>query len=107
MHDMADLPPDDPLFALLEAYAVTGSNIERRVLAVFDQEQEREALRTEVAALRADVAAMRAEMMEIKRLLLARRDVLPPLTATLTTDDTRGKSLLPYARRDEAPAILG
>lgn len=104
---MHDLPPDDPLFALLDAYAVTGSNIESRVLAAFDQEQEREALRDEVAALRADVAAMRAEMAEIKRLLLARRDVLHVPSATMTTDDTRGKPLLPYARRDEAPSVFG
>src|SRR5262245_2693690 len=107
MNDMHDLPPDDPLLALLAAYAVTGSNIEHRVLAAFDQEQERQALRDEVAALRADVAALRAEMAELKRLLLVRREIRPVPTATLHTDDTRGKPLLPYARRDEAPSLFG
>jgi hypothetical protein len=82
MNELDELPPDDPLFALLDTYTVVESNIESRVLAAFDQEQERDTLRQEIAALRADVAAMRADMAEIKRLLLARRDMLPaPMVA--------------------------
>jgi len=103
---MDELSPDDPLLALLDTYTVAGSDIENRVMAQLEREEEQTALRAEVAALRADVAAMRAEMAELKHILLARRDTpsAPPITATENT--TRGKQLLPYARPEKALAIL-
>ena len=81
-------------------------DIENRVMAQLEREEEQAGLRAEVAALRADVAAMRAEMAELKHILLARRDTpsAPPITATENT--TRGKQLLPYARPEKALAIL-
>lgn len=99
---MDELSPDDPLLALLDTYTVAGSDIENRVMAQLEREEEQVALQSEVAALRADVAAMRAEMAELKRILLARHDTPPAYSAT----DTRGKSLLPYARPEKALPIL-
>jgi len=99
---MDELSPDDPLLALLDTYAVAGSDIENRVMAQLEREEEQVALQSEVAALRADVTAMRAEMAELKRILLSNRDTSPAYPAT----DTRGKSLLPYARPEKTLPIL-
>ncbi|RYG94252.1 MAG: hypothetical protein EON58_16660 [Alphaproteobacteria bacterium] len=100
---MDELPPDDPLLALLDTYGVVGSDIENRVMAQLEREDEQIALQAEVSALRADVAAMRAEMAELKRILLASRQA--PLAHPPA--DSRGTILLPYARTDKALPILG
>ncbi len=96
------LSPDDPLLALLDGYTVAGSDIEARVMAQLEREDEQQALQAEVTALRADVAAMRAEMAELKRILLLSRETPPAPQPT----DTRGKPLLPYARPEKALSIL-
>lgn len=99
---MNELPPDDPLLTLLDAYTVAGSDIESRVMAQLEREEEQAALQSEVAALRADVAAMRAEMAELKRILMSGREA----SAVYPAADSRGKSLLPYARPEKALPIL-
>ena len=106
MNEMDELPPDDPLLALLDTYTVAGSDIENRVMAQLEREEEQVALRAEVAGLRDDIAAMRAEMREIKRLLLTRAEHPPISAPQRITDDTRGKPLLPFARRTESPSLI-
>lgn len=98
---MNELPPDDPLLTLLDTYTVAGSDIENRVMAQVEQEETQVALQAEVAALRDDVAAMRAEIAELKQILLSGRETPSPPAM-----DSRGKSLLPYARPDSALSIL-
>ena len=108
MNESGDLPADDPLYALLESYNVVATDIESRVVAQVEAEEERYSLRTEVAALRADVAALRAETAEIKRLLLARSNPMPAsIPRAIPIDNTRGSRLLPYAPRETAPILLG
>jgi len=95
-------PPDAPLLALLDTYTISGSDIENRVMAQIEREEEQVSLKAEVSALRADIAAMRADIAELKRILLSGRDA--PLTSPAA--DSRGKSLLPYARSDSPLPIL-
>ncbi len=99
---MDELRPDDPLLALLDTYAIAGSDIENRVMAQLEREAEQSALQSEVADLRADITAMRAEMAELKRILLSDRTP-PPMQSP---SDSRGSRLLPYARPDKALPIL-
>lgn len=99
---MNELPPDDPLLALLNTYMVAGSDIESRVMAQLEHEEPQFALQAEVAALRADVNAMRSEIAELKRILLSSRAASPAPSTT----DSRGKPLLPYARPENALSIL-
>lgn len=99
---MDELPVDDVLLALLDSYTAAGSDIENRVMAQVEREEELVALQAQVAALRADVTAMRAEMAELNRMLLSGQDTSLAHSAT----DSRGKPLLPYARPDKVLPIL-
>ena len=107
MNESGDLPADDPLFALLESFAVAGSDIESQTVARLAALEDHATLRADVAALRADVAALRGDIADIKRILLARGDAVPTVPRIAAIDRTRGSQLLPYAPRDAAPNLLG
>lgn len=99
---MDELPLDDPLRAILDTYMVAGSDIENRVMAQLEREEEFAALQAEVTVLRADVAAMRAEMAEMKRIVASTQNT--PLAHR--ANDSRGKPLLPYASPEKTMSIL-
>ncbi len=90
------MSPDDPLFALLDTFAVEESDIEQRVLLQLERDAEQESLRAEVAQLRAQVDAMRAEMAELRQLLTRKEG-----SSVLPGDTRRGKPLLPYVKSDD------
>lgn len=98
---MNELPPDDPLLSLLETYTAAGSDIESRVMAQVEHEEAQVSLQGEITALRSEVTAMRSEIAELKRILLAGRAASAPSGV-----DSRGKSLLPYARPENTLSIL-
>ncbi len=99
---MDELPLDDSFRVILDTYTVAGSDIENRVMAQLEREEELVALQSEVTVLRADVSAMRAEMAEMKRIL---GSGLYPSFAH-PANDSRGKPLLPYAHPDKTMSIL-